>query len=187
MVRHRNLRLPSLAQDGSVEGMSEIVVRAAVGRDLQELTDIYNHYVRTSPATFDLEPASLHARREWVSRYADSGPHRLLVATAGDAIAGYATSGKFRERPGYRTSVETTVYVHPERQARGVGARLYAALFAALASEDVHRAYAAVVLPNPASVALHERFGFAPVGLFREAGRKFGRYWDVQWFERALP
>ncbi len=167
--------------------MNGIVVRRSAGGDLKELTDIYNHYVKTSPATFDLEPASLEARREWMSRYSDAGPHRLLVATLGDAIAGYATSGKFREKPGYLTSVETTVYVHPDHQARGIGARLYATLFAALADEDVHRAYAAIVLPNPASVALHARFGFAPAGLYREAGRKFGRYWDVQWFERPLP
>jgi phosphinothricin acetyltransferase len=167
--------------------MDPIHVRRSAGDDLQALTDIYNHYVKTSPATFDLEPVSLENRREWMSRYADAGPHRLLVATVGDTIAGYATSGKLRERPGYLTSVETAVYVHPDYQARGVGARLYATLFAALSSEDVHRAYAAIVLPNPASIALHARFGFAPAGMFREAGRKFGRYWDVQWFERPVP
>jgi phosphinothricin acetyltransferase len=167
--------------------MDGILVRSARSGDLLPLTDLYNHYVATSPATFDLEPASLESRRQWMSRYADAGPHRLLVATLADAIAGYATSGKLREKPGYLTSVETTVYVHPDRHARGIGARLYAALFAALASEDVHRAYAAIVIPNPASVALHARFGFEPVGLYREAGRKFGRYWDVQWFERPLP
>jgi phosphinothricin acetyltransferase len=167
--------------------MSGILVRGAESGDLQALTEIYNHYVRTSPATFHLEPVSLEDRREWMRRYADAGPHRLLVATLGNEIAGYATSGKLREKPGYLTSVETTVYVHPDRQKRGVGARLYEALFAALQGEDVHRAYAAIVLPNPASVALHARFGFAPVGMYREAGRKFGRYWDVQWFERPLP
>jgi phosphinothricin acetyltransferase len=167
--------------------MNEILVRGAMSDDLPAMTAIYNHYVRTSPATFHLEPVSIEDRREWMSRYADAGPHRLLVAILGDAIAGYATSGKLREKPGYLTSVETTVYVHPDLQARGVGARLYAALFEALAGEDVHRAYAAIVLPNPASVALHTRFGFAPVGMYREAGRKFGRYWDVQWFERPVP
>jgi phosphinothricin acetyltransferase len=167
--------------------MDNIVVRTAGSGDLQAFTDIYNHYVKTSPATFDLEPVSLANRNEWMSRYADAGRHRLLVAILADAIAGYATSGKLREKPGYLTSVETTVYVHPDRQARGIGTHLYGALFAALASEDVHRAYAAVVIPNPASVALHRGFGFEPVGLYREAGRKFGRYWDVQWFERTLP
>jgi len=167
--------------------MDPVLVRGAQSGDLPMLTDLYNHYVRTSPATFDLDPVSLDSRREWMSRYADAGPHRLLVALDGGAIVGYATSGKVREKPGYLTSVETTVYVHPERQARGIGTRLYAALLTALSGEDVHRAYAAIVLPNAASISLHERFGFAPVGLYREIGRKFGRYWDVQWFERPLP
>jgi phosphinothricin acetyltransferase len=98
-----------------------------------------------------------------------------------------ATSGKLREKPGYAASVETTNHVSPDRHHRGLGTHLYAALFAALETEDVHRAYAAIVVPNPASIALHAKFGFKPVGLHREVGRKFGRYWDVQWFERPLP
>jgi phosphinothricin acetyltransferase len=167
--------------------MDGMLVRAATGSDLPRLTDLYNYYVETSPATFDLVPATLESRAQWMSRYADSGPHRLLVAVDGDAIAGYATSGKLREKPGYLTSVEFTVYVHPDHHKRGVGTKLYTALVAALSSEDVHRAFAAIVLPNPASIALHERFGFRTLGTYGEVGRKFGRYWDVQWFQRALP
>ena len=167
--------------------MDPVDVRGAESGDLPSLTDLYNHYVKTSPATFDLEPVSLDARRQWMSRYADAGPHRLLVAVVQGVIAGYATSGKLREKLGYLPSIETTVYVHPDHQARGIGTRLYQALFAALEGEDVHRAYAAIVVPNPASVALHVRFGFASVGMYREVGRKFGRYWDVEWFERPLP
>jgi phosphinothricin acetyltransferase len=167
--------------------MDPVVVRKAEPGDLPQLTDLYNHYVRTSPATFDLEPVPLERRREWMGRYADTGPHRLLVAEIEGAIAGYATSGRLREKPGYLTSIETTVYVHPDRQGRGIGTRLYAELFSAIGREDVHRACAAIVLPNPASIALHERFGFTRLGIFHEVGRKFGRYWDVEWFERAVP
>lgn len=166
--------------------MSGTLVRPAVSDDLQSITEIYNHYVRTSPATFDLEPVSLENRRAWMANY-PGGRHRLLVSTEGGAITGYATSGKVREKPGYLPSIETTVYVHPEHLGKGIGKGLYAAIFAALTTEDVHRAYAAIVLPNPASIALHESFGFKPAGLFREIGRKFDRYWDVQWFERPLP
>jgi phosphinothricin acetyltransferase len=69
---------------------------------------------------------------------------------------------------------------------RGVGRALYDALFEALETEDVHRAYAGITLPNDASVGLHERFGFRPVGVFDEVGRKFGRYWSVGWYEKDL-
>jgi len=83
--------------------------------------------------------------------------------------------------------VETSVYLARGEEGRGTGTRLYAALFEALAHEDVHVALAGVALPNPASLALHHRFGFASLGVFPEVGRKLGRYWDVEWLARRLP
>ncbi|CAM5301397.1 N-acetyltransferase OS=Streptomyces tendae OX=1932 GN=GUR47_27290 PE=4 SV=1 [Streptomyces tendae] len=99
---------------------------------------------------------------------------------------GYATSSPYRAKPAYATSVETTVYVAPGAGGRGIGSLLYASLFDALAGEDLHRAYAAVAQPNEASARLHARFGFRHVGTYREVGRKFGRYWDVAWYEKPL-
>jgi phosphinothricin acetyltransferase len=163
-----------------------IVVRAAEPRDARALNDIYNHYVRTSHVTFDIEPASLDRRLDWL-RERSGGRHRVLVAQDARQVLGFASSGPHRARPGYATTVETSVYVDPARIGHGVGASLYGALFEALREEDLHRALAGIALPNPASVALRHRFGFARVGQFTEQGRKFGRYWDVAWFERALP
>ena len=101
-------------------------------------------------------------------------------------IAGYAASSQFRTKPAYDTTVETTIYCAPEATGRGVGGALYAALFDAIRDEDIRVAIAGITLPNDASVALHERFGFHRVGLMPEVGRKFGRYWDVAWFLREL-
>jgi phosphinothricin acetyltransferase len=162
------------------------VVRPGAADDLPALTALYNHYVTTSHVTFDIEPFSVEERREWFSHYGTRGPHRLLVAEDGGRVLGYATSSPFRPKPGYRTTVETTVYVAEEAGGRGVGKALYARLFAVLADEDLHRAYAGVAVPNLPSRALHLRFGFAPIGVFREVGTKFGRYIDVEWFERPL-
>ena len=161
-------------------------VRAGTQTDLGAVNDIYNHYVGTSAATFDLEPVTTERRREWFEHYSDTGPHRLLVADIGGRIVGYATSSRFRPRPAYVSSVETSVYVSPEATGDGIGTALYRALFDELAGKDVHRAYAGITLPNPPSVRLHERFGFVQVGLFSEVGYKFGRYWDVAWFEKRL-
>jgi phosphinothricin acetyltransferase len=102
-------------------------------------------------------------------------------------VLGYATSSPFRPKPGYLTSVETSVYLRPDATGHGLGTLLYRAVFDALAGQDLHRAYAGVALPNDASVRLHERLGFREIGTFVEVGRKFGRYWDVLWFERSLP
>jgi phosphinothricin acetyltransferase len=162
------------------------LVRPGTADDLAALTTIYNHYVTTSHVTFDDEPFSVDERREWLSHYATTGPHRLFVAEDEGQILGYATSSPFRPKPGYRTTVETTVYVAEEVGGRGVGNALYARLFDVLADEDLHRAYAGVALPNLPSRALHLRFGFAPIGVFREVGTKFGRFIDVEWFERPL-
>ena len=82
--------------------------------------------------------------------------------------------------------METSAYLAPELVGKGAGSRLYKALFDSLEGEDVHRAYGGIALPNPASIALHEKFGFKRVALFTEQGRKFGRYWDVAWYEKAL-
>ncbi|MEU3682360.1 GNAT family N-acetyltransferase [Streptomyces sp. H23] len=169
-------------------GTAEVQVRPGVEEDLKALTDLYNHYVRETPITFDTEPFTPEERRPWLLSHPEDGPHRLRVAAHADSqeILGYATSGPYRAKPAYTTSVETTVYVAPGAGGRGIGSLLYAALFDALAGEDLHRAYAGIAQPNEASTRLHTRFGFRHVGTYREVGRKFGRYWDVAWYEKPL-
>ena len=165
---------------------ARVHVRLATDEDLQAINDIYNHYVAESHVTFDVEPVSLDARREWFTHYSAAGRHRLFVASNGERVIGFASSSRFRPKPGYLTSIETSVYLAPDATGRGAGSRLYETLFKSLEGEDVHRAYAGIALPNPGSIALHEKFGFKRVAHFTEQGRKFGRYWDVAWFEKAL-
>jgi phosphinothricin acetyltransferase len=167
---------------------TEVQVRPGVEGDLEALTDIYNHYVRETPITFDTAAFTPEERRPWLLSHPEDGPYRLMVATDADTqeILGYATSSPYRAKPAYVTSVEVTVYLAPRAGRRGIGTLLYKALFEALADEDVHRAYAGIAQPNEASTRLHERFGFRYVGTYLEVGRKFGRYWDVAWYEKDL-
>jgi phosphinothricin acetyltransferase len=161
-------------------------IRPARLDDLGPITEIYNHYVVHTAITFDIDPVAPEDRHAWFLEHTTSAGHRLLVAEDGGRIVGYAGTGTFRGKRAYDTTVETTIYVAPGCEQRGLGTRLYAALFEALVGEPVHRAVAGVTLPNPASLALHARFGFREVGVFRENGRKLDRYWDVMWLERAL-
>lgn len=163
-----------------------IEVRAATQSDLEEINDVYNHYVRTSPATFDIDEVSIDARRDWFEQFGESGPYRIFVACEGNEVVGFAYSSPLHERKAYETSLNVTVYVAPDRRTKGIGKALYGTLFEAIAGEDVHRAYAGISMPNPASVGLHESFGFRQVALFSEQGRKFDRYWDVAWLEKEL-
>jgi len=165
---------------------TKVEVRPATVEDLSAVNDIYNQYVAETHHTFDVEPMTPDARREWFTHYGTSGRYRVVVAVSEGVVIGYASSGRFRPKPAYETSIETSVYLAPESAGRGVGSRLYEALFKSVEGEDVHRAYAGIALPNPASIGLHERFGFKRVAHFTEQGRKFGRYWDVAWYEKPI-
>ena len=166
--------------------MSNLIVRPARAADIPRLTEIYNHYVVNSPITFDLEPYTVERRMQWFSQFGATGRHRLLVVEENGLVLGYAGTTGFRPKAAYDTTVETTIYCSPDNTRKGLGSMLYSALFETIADEDIRRIVAGFTLPNPASQALHERFGFKLIGIFHEVGRKFGRYHDVAWNERAL-
>ncbi|MDE2134470.1 MAG: N-acetyltransferase [Alphaproteobacteria bacterium] len=165
---------------------AETVIRRAERDDLPALLAIYNHYIVHTPATFYIKPHSLAQRRAWLDTFAPTGRHQCFVAAKGGEAVGWACSGRFKEREAYDISVETSVYLAPGEQGKGLGRRLYQALFEALAREDVHRAFGGITQPNEASVGLHLAMGFTHVGTYREVGRKFGRFWDVAWYGRAV-
>lgn len=164
------------------------VIRDFQPADIEALTALYNQYISETTITFDLHPYTVPERQEkWMSHYATSGRHRLLVAESNEQVIGYASSSQLRVKAAYDTSVETSIYLLAEAQGRGLGSQLYGALFELLQEADVHRAYAGITLPNDPSIAIHQKFGFKQVGLFQEVGRKFGKYWDVAWFEKEIP
>ena len=164
-----------------------LTVRPAEPGDLAAIVGIYNHYVERSAATFEVEPVTAEARRGWLEEHSKGGRHRVLVAEERTGeLVGWASTSPFRPRAAYGTTVEASVYCRPDLLGAGVGSRLYAGLFGAIQGEDLERIVAGVSVPNPASVALHRRFAFRHVGTFTRVGRKFGRYWDVAWFERPL-
>jgi phosphinothricin acetyltransferase len=154
--------------------------------DLPALTDILNHYIVNTPINFDVEPYTVDARRHWFDEHAPDGKHRLLVAEDAGRIVGYATTSQWRPKAAYGTTVESSIYCRHDACGRGIGTALYRALFDAIKKEDVHMIVAGATMPNAASVALHERLGFTQVGVFTSVGRKFGKYWDVAWFQRPM-
>ncbi len=164
----------------------KVTVRPAAEQDLGQLNDIYNRYVVETHFTFDIEPMTIEARHEWFGHYDTTGRYRVLVGVSDATVIGYASSGRWRPKPAYETSVETSIYLAPDAVGRGIGTKLYEELFKQLQREDLHRAYAGIALPNQASIALHERVGFKRVAHFTEQGRKFDRYWDVGWYEKPL-
>lgn len=165
--------------------MSEVIIRRAEQGDLPVLLDIYNHYVRTTPITFDLEPRTLAQRQNWFDQFKASGSHQCFVAVKAGRPIGWACSDRFKSKAAYDTSVSTSIYVAHTETGQGLGRRLYETLFAALAGGP-HRAYAGITLPNDASVGIHREFDFELIGTQREVGRKFGKFWDVALYEKPL-
>jgi phosphinothricin acetyltransferase len=164
-----------------------VTVREATTEDLPAVAAIYTHYTLRTTTTFNIE---VRTPREWRERFDEhiiAGPHLLLVAEDDGAVVGFVETQRFRPKPAYDRSVEISIYVAPDQQGRGVGKGLFAELFARLESEGrFHRAFSIIALPNDASIALHERFGFVHRGTLTEAGFKFGQYLDVAYYERAL-
>jgi phosphinothricin acetyltransferase len=166
--------------------MSAIDIRTVEAGDLEALLEIYNHYVLNTHITFDVEPRTLAQRKLWLDQFRPRGRHQCFVAARNGRAIGWASSHPFKDRAAYDTSVETSVYLAPGEGGRGHGRRLYSALLEALAKEDIHRAFGGIAQPNEASVGLHLALGFTYVGTYGEVGRKFGKYWDVAWYQRAM-
>ncbi len=115
-----------------------------------------------------------------------SKTHPWLVADDAGEVVGFAYGCPHRERPAYRWAADVSVYVAPEHQQRGIGRALYGSLLPLLVRQGLHVACAGITLPNDASVALHESFGFRLVGVYRRIGFKLGTWWDVGWWELEL-
>jgi phosphinothricin acetyltransferase len=159
-------------------------IRPGEAHHLAGIVGIINHYIERTPITFDVAPYTVETRRPWFEQFAPGGRHQIFVAERAGRVLGWACSGPWRAKAAYETTAETGIYLAPDAVGAGLGGRLYERLFEALEGEDLHRLVAGITLPNEASVRLHERMGFAPVGVFRAVGRKLGRYWDVAWYER---
>lgn len=165
--------------------MTQVQIRPAEASDAEALMAIYNPVVETSTATFDLVPRTLDQQLDWLADR--SGARIVLVAEADDgAVAGYAAISPYRERAAYATTVEDSVYVHPDHQGRGVGRLLLEAMVETARAHGFHAMMARIVADHEASIALHSVCGFEVVGHEREVGRKFGRWLDVTLMERLL-
>lgn len=160
-----------------------MIVRAARPGDAAAIAAIYAPHVERGTVSFEAtapDAATIAARMT-----AAAPLYPWLVAEDGKTL-GYAYAAAFGTREAYRWAVETTVYVGDEAQRRGVGRRLYGALLATLAAQGFAQAVGRIALPNPSSVALHERLGFREAGVLGGVGWKAGRWIDVAYWQCAL-
>lgn len=160
------------------------VIRTATCADAAAVCAIYNHYVTETIVTFEEQPVAAATMHTRMAAVLQQWPW-LVLERSGD-IVGYACASPWKSRSGYRFAVESSIYLAPAHIGRGFGSALYENLLAHLRARNVHCVIGGAALPNPASVALHEKLGFSKVAHFRENGFKFGRWIDVGYWQRIL-
>lgn len=164
---------------------TEVRLRPAAADDAAAIMEIYNEAVLTSTATFDLVPRTLEEQRHWMTNR--SGAHAVIVAVEGEGrVAGFGALSAYRERAGYATTVEDSVYLADGYRGRGIGRSLLEELVSVATAHGFHAMMAKIVADHEASIALHRSVGFEIVGREREVGRKFGKWLDVVLMERLL-
>jgi phosphinothricin acetyltransferase len=153
-------------------------IREAVEADFEEIISIYNEVVLSSTATFNDRPATKQERMLWWKSRQEQG-YPVLVAIVGQCVVGFASFGDFRPWPGYRFTVEGTVYIGSRCRREGIGTELLNALVAQARYLGKHVMMAGVDAENVPSLRFLEKFGFERVGHLHEVGYKFDRFLDL--------
>jgi len=160
------------------------MIRAVNIEDAKELVEIYNFYVINTVVNFDEKPVSLSSFIEKIKLITSNYP--FIIFEENNEILGYAYGSRFRPRPAYNATVESTVYVKNGAHGKQIGSKLYAELLELLKQQNFKSVLGVLTIPNPASVKLHEKFGFKQVAHLKDVGFKFEEWLDVGIFQLTL-
>ncbi len=161
------------------------MIRSVTKQDAQAIVDIYNHYVKNTVITFEEECIDSNKMLERIEKVTDLNLPWLVIEE-NNRLLGYAYATPWKARSAYRYSVEATVYLASTEQGKGLGTQLYQALFAELKQKSIHSVLGGITLPNPASIALHEKLGTTKVAHFHQIGRKFEQWLDTGYWQLTL-
>lgn len=162
----------------------KIQIRLAQKKDAKDLLAIYKPYVENTPITFEYEVPSLLEFEQRIEKTLTYYPY--LVAKIDQKIVGYAYASAYKQRAAYDWSVETSIYVDRDFQAKGAGFALYSKLEEILRKQNITNMYACIAFPNRESIEFHERFGFTRIGYFKQCGYKMGEWQDMIWMEKMI-
>jgi phosphinothricin acetyltransferase len=155
-----------------------VIIRDATSADLDALLEIHNEAIRNSRAIWIDNEVERSDREAWFAQHRADG-HPVLVAEVNGAVVGYAAYGWYRPRPGYRFTVENSVYLRPEAQRLGIGRALMVEIIAAARAAGMHSMIAGIEASNTGSIALHEALDFVEVGRMPQVGIKYGDWLDL--------
>ena len=153
------------------------MIRPVHINDAQALLDIYNYYVLNTTVNFDIDPLSLETFLDKINHITAEYPY--IVYEENNEILGFAYGSRFRPRPAYNFTAESTVYVKLTAHGKQIGTKLYAELIRLLKETDLHSVLGVLTIPNAASIQLHEKFGFKQVANLKEVGFKFNKWQHI--------
>lgn len=164
--------------------MAASQIRPARADDFEAIAAITNHYITTTSIHFAYEPIAVAELRAMWERYRDR--HPWFVTEDASEVLGYAKAGVWRERAAYNWTCEVGLYIADHARGRGIGRALYSRLLDECDRLGFRSVVAGITLPNPASIALHEKLGFERVGTFEDAGWKNGAWHAVEFWQKRL-
>lgn len=159
-------------------------IRLAVENDSASILEIYAPFITGTVITFECDVPIVTEFGKRITNIEKKYP--WLICEINGNAAGYAYASQFNERAAYDWSVDFSVYIKPEYHRKKIGKALYFALFELLKVQGYYNAYAGITLPNIKSEGFHQSFGFRSVGVYKNAGYKFGSWHDVKWFELKI-
>jgi phosphinothricin acetyltransferase len=162
------------------------MIRPVHDKDVDDIVTIYNYYIAETLATFEEQVISSDDMLARIKKVSVNDLPWLVAEDDSGKVVGYAYATKWRERFAYRFSVEITVYLLANQLSQGLGSKLYTALFSELRQRSIHSVIGGITLPNPASIALHEKFGLKQVAHFKEVGFKFEKWLDVGYWQGKI-
>jgi phosphinothricin acetyltransferase len=165
--------------------MSTLTIREATSDDAEAIRLIYNHEVENETSTMDLVPRTLETQREWIA--ARSGAFCAVVAVdSSGTVLGFGALSEYKDRSGYRSTVENSVYVHRDVARRGIGKQILLHLLETATVSGFHSVIARIEAQSLASRGLHSSCGFELVGIEKQVARKFGKWLDIAVMQKPL-
>lgn len=161
-----------------------MMIRDVAITDAERIREIYNKYIVETPVTFTEEPFSLEEIESLIQRVVKNFP--WIVYEEDELLIGFTFADKWKERSAYRNTVESSIYLDSNYTGKGIGSKLKKAMIEELRKRGFHSVISGISLPNPASIAMCEKFGFQKIGHFKEVGYKLGKWVDVGYWQLLL-
>ena len=151
-----------------------------------QILEIFNDAIINSTALYDYEPRSLEAMAAWFESKKKGNYPVIGVVNGDDQLMGFGSYGTFRAWPAYKYSIEHSLYIHKDHRGKGLGKLILREIIKSAKRQDYHCLVAGIDASNQSSIGLHKSFGFEYCGKIRQAGYKFSKWLDLEFYQLVL-